>query len=253
MPEWLVRFLLLRGWIIHASTETFHPELAVQRYVDALAEQGESLVDKRIIVFGYGGRFDIGLALLDAGAAYVILVDKYAPPDRAHNLSLLPRYKQYLTLEQDTVLPRPESMLLIQGDIRTFDLESVDIVFSNSVYEHLDDVESITETLSGLTMSGGTHVHFVDMRDHFFKYPFEMLRFSEHIWKRWLNPSSNHNRYRLWDYRRVFEANFSQVKIDILAREEAAFSKLKPHIRPEFISGNLQDDAVSLIRVFAKK
>jgi len=180
-------------------------------------------------------------------------VDKYAPPDHTHNMSLLPRYKQYLTLDQDTVLPRSESMLLIQGDIRAADLEPVDIVFSNSVYEHLDDVEGITETLSGLTMSGGTHVHFIDLRDHFFKYPFEMLRFSEYIWKRLLNPSSNHNRYRLWDYRRVFETNFSQVKIDILAREEVAFLKLKPQIRTEFISGNLQDDAVSLIRVVAKK
>ena len=253
MPEPLVRFLLLRGWVIQASTETFHPEQAVGRYVDALTESGEILAGQRIMVFGYGGRFDIGLGLLEAGAAHVVLVDKYAPPDHAHNLSLLPFSERYLFLKGDSVTPRPDFITLLQGDIRTADIESVDIVLSNSVYEHLDDVEGITASLASLTNPGGTHAHFIDLRDHFFKYPFEMLRFSEQTWTHWLNPSSNHNRYRLWDYRRVFEAHFSQIKIDILAREEAAFLKLKPHIQPEFISGNLQEDAVSLICVVAKK
>lgn len=253
MPERLVRFLLLRGWIIQASTETFHPEQAVGRYVDALTDLGESIIGKRIMVFGYGGRFDIGLGLLDAGAVHVVLVDKYAPPDHSHNRSLLPRYQQYLIAEQDSVVLRPDTMTLLQEDIRMVDLESVDVVFSNSVYEHLDDVDGITASLSALTNPGGTHVHFIDLRDHFFKYPFEMLRFSEKTWTRWLNPSSNHNRYRLWNYRQVFESHFSQVTIDILAREETAFLKLKPHIKLEFISGNLQEDTVSLIRVVLKK
>jgi hypothetical protein len=93
----------------------------------------------------------------------------------------------------------------------------------------------------------------VDLRDHFFKYPFEMLRFSENTWRRWLNPSSNHNRYRLWDYRRVFESCFGQVEIEVLDREEEAFRKLKPHIRPEFVSGKPEEDAVTLIRVIASK
>ncbi|GAB4415228.1 MAG: hypothetical protein Kow002_00150 [Anaerolineales bacterium] len=253
MPEPLVRFLLLRGWVIQAGTETFYPQQAVGRYEDALAELGESLSEKRVMVFGYGGRFDIALALLDAGAAHVVLVDKFAPPDHVHNLGLLPSYRRYLDRKGNTVIPRPEAITLIQDDIREVEVEAVDIVLSNSVYEHLDDVEGITASLAKFTNPGGIHVHFIDLRDHFFKYPFEMLRFSETTWTRWLNPSSHHNRYRLWEYRRVFEACFSQVNIDILAREEAAFLKLKPHIRPEFISENLEEDAAALIRVIAKK
>jgi hypothetical protein len=80
-----------------------------------------------------------------------------------------------------------------------------------------------------------------------------MLRFSETTWRRWLNPSSNHNRYRLWDYRRAFTACFGQVDIDILERKPEAFQKLMPHIRPEFRSGNLAEDSVTLIRVIASK
>jgi hypothetical protein len=41
------------------------------------------------------------------------------------------------------------------------------------------------------------------------------------------------------------------VEIEILARDEGAFRKLTSHIRPEFKSGNLAEDAVTLIRVVA--
>jgi hypothetical protein len=121
------------------------------------------------------------------------------------------------------------------------------------VYEHLDDVEGITGALARLTKPDGIQIHFVDLRDHFFKYPFEMLRFSESTWRNWLNPSSNHNRYRLWDYQRVFESCFGEVEIEVLDREEEAFRKLMPHIRSEFVSGNPNEDAVTLIRVTASK
>jgi hypothetical protein len=80
-----------------------------------------------------------------------------------------------------------------------------------------------------------------------------MLRFSERTWRNWLNPSSNHNRYRLWDYRRVFEACFEHVQIEILSREIEEFRKVTSYVRPEFMSGNLDEDAVALIRVIASK
>jgi SAM-dependent methyltransferase len=162
---------------------------------------------------------------------------------------------QYFTIESRGLRPRPEWMTLLESDIReaqtSRDIEPVDIVISSSVYEHLDDVEGITRALARLTKPEGIQIHYVDLRDHFFKYPFEMLRFSESTWRRWLNPSSNHNRYRLWDYRRVFEASFGQVEIEVLSREEEAFRKIRPYLRPEFMSGNLEEDAVGTIQVVA--
>jgi hypothetical protein len=114
-------------------------------------------------------------------------------------------------------------------------------------------VEGITRALARLTRPDGLHIHFIDLRDHFFKYPFEMLRFSERTWRNWLNPSSNHNRYRLWDYRRAFEDCFEQVEIEVLAREEEAFRRVRSHIRPEFLSGDADQDPVTLIRLIASK
>ena len=257
LPEKLARALLLRNIIIHPGLETDNPLAAVKRYADVLSRRGLSFQGKRVLVFGYGGRFDIGVGLLKEGAGHVILCDKYAPPDEAHNRQLFAADEKYFLLENKGLRPRPEWMTLLEADIREVqvpaELEPVDLVISSSVYEHLDDVEGITRALAGLTNPDGIQIHFVDLRDHFFKYPFEMLRFSEKAWQTWLNPSTNHNRYRLWEYRNAFKACFEQVEIEVVTREEEAFRKVLPRIRPEFITGNMDEDAVGVILVIASK
>ena len=257
LPEKLVRTLLLRNIIIHPGLETDNPIAAVKRYVDVLAERGLSLQGKRVLVFGYGGRFDIGFGLLQEGTAHVILCDKYAPPDEAHNRRMFSSEEKYFLMENQGLRPRPQWITLLEADIRdvnvTREIEAVDFVISSSVYEHIDDVEGITRALAALTKTDGLQIHYVDLRDHFFKYPFEMLRFSESTWRRWLNPSTNHNRYRLWEYRAAFKACFEQVEIKVLTREEDAFRKLLPRIRPEFVSGRMDEDAVGVVLVIASK
>ena len=255
LPERLVRTLLLRNIIIQSGLETNHPSAAIQRYVDVLSKCNRSFQGKRVLIFGYGGRFDIGFGILKEGAGHVILCDKYAPPDEQHNQQMFASEEKYFIVGKNGVRPRPEWMSLLEADIRDVHasgaMEPVDIIISSSVYEHLEDVEAITRALAGLTKPDGIHIHYVDLRDHFFKYPFEMLRFSERTWRTWLNPSSNHNRYRLWDYRRAFQACFGQVEIEVLSREEEAFRKVLPHLRPEFVSGNMDEDAVGTIQVVA--
>jgi len=254
LPEKLVRALLLRNIIIKPGLETSNPDAAVQRYVRTLPG---TLKGKRVLIFGYGGRFDLGFGILKEGAVHVILCDKYAPPDEAHNLEKFSAEKKYFVVEHGKLRPHADCMTLLEADIREVqvhhDLEPVDIVLSSSVYEHLDDVGGMTRSLAALTKTDGIQVHFVDLRDHFFKYPFEMLRFSEKTWRSWLNPATNHNRFRLWDYRKAFEACFENVDIEILTSEEQAFHTLQPHIRSEFVSGNIKEDAAATIRVIASK
>ncbi len=257
MPESVARFLLKRRWIIRPGLESSDPVAAAVRYAEALFERGASLQGKRILVFGYGGRFAVGVELLKQGAAHVVLCDHVEALDHERNLELLPAHEGYLVVKDGIVRPRPEFITLLHGDITDSAIQSqivlVDCVLSSSVYEHLDGVEAITRALASLTKSEGVHIHFVDLRDHFFKYPFEMLRFSDKVWRNWLNPTSHHNRYRLWDYRKVFENSFEQVEIKVTARDEEAFRKLMPRIRSEFVSGNIEDDSVTLIRVIASK
>lgn len=257
MPEGLARFLLKRRWIIKPGLESTDPLAAVERYVETLSAWGVSMRGKRILIFGYGGRFAVGVELLKRGAAHVVLCDHFVLLDDERNRELLPAYDRYLKVEQERVQPRSEFITLLHGDIREESIQrqitQVDVILSTSVYEHLDDVEGITRALAKLTAPDGAHLHFVDLRDHYFEYPFEMLKYSERVWRNFLNPTSNLNRYRLNDYRHVFEANFASVKFEVLERLADEFRKARSRIRAEFKTGDESVDAVTLISVFASQ
>jgi hypothetical protein len=257
MPEGMARLFLKHRWIIRPGLESSNPTAAVEQYLKGLAQHGKSIGGKRVMVFGYGGRFAVGVELLAQGATHVVLCDHYVLLDRERNLELLPKYEKYLRVENGEVLPRPEQITLLHGDIREAKIQaqisSVDLVLSTSVYEHLGDVEGITAALAKLTAPMGSHLHFIDMRDHYFKFPFEMLAYSKEVWLNFLNPTSNLNRYRLPAYRNTFEKNFGRVKIDVLARQEEEFKKMGNRIRPEFLTGDLGIDSVTLIELFAEE
>jgi hypothetical protein len=256
MPESVARFLLKRRWIIRPGLESSDPFAAVEQYIKGLSIYNKSIQGKRVLVFGYGGRFAVGVELLRKGAAHVVLCDHFVLLDKERNLELLPAYSDYLQAENDDVKPRSELITLLHGDIRDAKIQEqiqrVDYVLSTSVYEHLDDVNGITQALAKLTSSQGTQLHFVDLRDHFFKYPFAMLAFSEHVWKNFLNPTSNLNRFRLTNYRDVFDSYFQKVNISVLERQEDEFRIAKSRIRPEFLTGDEAVDSVTLIHVFAE-
>jgi hypothetical protein len=213
------------------------------------------LQGKCVHVFGYGGRLDVGMGFLELGAAHVVLCDKLTPPQRDHNQAVAGQHRQYFLWEGKDSRPDPAFVTLFEGDIRdvaaSHALPPGNLVASTSVYEHLEDPDGITQALARLTAAGGLNIHFIDLRDHFFRYPFEMLHYSEAAWRRWLNPTSHHNRYRVWDYRRAFESAFKEVEIEILQRDEHAFERARRRIRPEFVSGDLQEDAATMIKVVA--
>jgi hypothetical protein len=256
MPEAIARFLLKHRWIIKPGLESNDPTAAVKQYVDALTARGHTLNGKRVLVFGYGGRFAVGVELLRQGAGHVVLCDHFVSLDKERNLELLSSYADYLVAQDDDVMPRPEFITLLHGDIREEAIQSqiseVDYVLSTSVYEHLDDVDGITRALAKLTSPQGVQLHFVDLRDHYFKYPFEMLTFPENVWKNFLNPTSNLNRFRLTSYREVFDAYFQKVDIAILERLEDKFRAARSRIRPEFLTGGEAIDSVTLIQALVE-
>ena len=256
MPEGIARFLLKRRWIIRPGLESSDPLSAVEQYMKALDQYGKSIKGQRVLVFGYGGRFAVGVELLKQGAAHVVLCDHFVLLDQERNLELLPKYDDYLQLVNGEVIPRPERITLLHGDIQDSQIQAqipaVDLVLSTSVYEHLDGVDGITSALAKLTSPTGVHLHFVDLRDHYFKYPFEMLAYSENLWRNYLNPTSNLNRFRLTNYRDVFKTYFQKVDITVLKRQRDEFRLVRSRIRPEFLTGDEAEDSVTLIHVFAE-
>lgn len=256
MPESVARFLLKHRWIIRPGLESSDPLAAVDQYLGGLSAYGRSINGKRVLVFGYGGRFAVGVELLRKGAAHVVLSDHFVLLDKERNLALLPEYAEYLAVDMDGVKPRSEFITLLHGDIRDEMLQKqileVDYVLSTSVYEHLDDVDGITRALAKLTTPKGAHLHFVDLRDHYFSLPFEMLTFSEGVWRNFLNPTSNLNRFRLPHYRRIFERWFQKVEINTLERQESEFIAARSRIRHEYLTDDTTVDSTTLISIFSQ-
>ena len=160
----------------------------------------------------------------------MVLVDPYAEPVDSVNLALA-RGSRFLTVSGTEVRPVAEWLTVIDAPLGSYlanGTEPVDLVLSNSVLEHVGDVAATVPELARVTARGGRQFHFVDMRDHFFKYPFEMLCHSERVWRRWLNPGSNLNRLRAWDYERIFRASFPHVTVEALATDLPAFRAARP-------------------------
>ncbi len=249
----LAHQLLHYGFIIKPGLESTAPRLAAERYLKVFAENDLELHGKKVLIFGYGGRYALGCELLDAGAASVWLLDKFAPPVNAENLDYARQNGRYLSISAEgQVEPASPRLRPIQADISELAESGFDLVLSSSVFEHLDQVQSITRQLAAITAPQGLHCHFIDLRDHYFKYPFEMLTFSKRTWKNWLNPGSNLNRFRCGDYQAVFRQYFEQVKMIVLSRDLDRFLAVKSRIKEEFLSGDDQVDSVTEICVIAR-
>ena len=254
MPRSLTHFLLRHNLVIQPGYETRQPAERVTQYQTVLEQFGRTLQGQSILNFGYGGNFALACGLLQAGASHVTLLDKFAPPDDHFNQPLLAKFPQYLALVNGQVRPRSEVITLSDDDLHNVaeqpDRTRYDIVLSSSVYEHLDDVDGITRSMALLTKPEGCQVHYIDLRDHYFKYPFEMLTFSEKTWKTWLNPGSNLNRFRLNDYRCTFEHYYAETHLEVLERDLANFEQARGRIDPKFLIGDPEVDAVTLLLVF---
>lgn len=255
IPSSIFSFLLKRNLFVESGPETSKPINTKIGYQEKLAQIGQSFVGKRILIFGYGSRFTLACMLLQEGATHVVLCDKYTKPDEQSNSLLLPDYDKYLVKDGHQVLPRSEYITLLHADIREMvgkpDFPQVDLVLSRSVFEHLDEVDATTRALVAITKPTGYHIHYINLSDHFFKYPYEMLTFSENTWRNWLNPPANLNRYRFLDYQRLFETYFANVQITVREHLSKDFEKARPRIRPEFLTGDPEIDSATKLVVLA--
>jgi len=253
IPNQLFNFLLQKGIGVKPGMETSNPKEAVFQYMKVLKTRNLSIENKRVLLFGYGGNFGVACLLLEAGASHITLVDKYAQPNNAQNKALLPQYEKFIADNGKKIIPNPKFMTLHHDDIEKLSDLTVDLILSNSVLEHVQDVDTTVKVLTALTNSNGIQIHFIDLRDHYFKYPFEMLCYTEKTWQRWLNPSSYLNRYRLGDYQAIFEKYNQQVEMVGLERDMDAFQKVQSRVRKEFLTENSEVDSITSLLIIAKR
>ncbi|MEW5871975.1 MAG: methyltransferase domain-containing protein [Chloroflexota bacterium] len=257
IPTPIFRLMLHQQWFLLSGAETRIPRFAFERYQRTVLAAGHTLQGKRVMVFGYGGTYVLGCMLLQAGAAHVVLCDKYTSPDDYYNKNLLPEFSQYLTQNAGRIAPKPEYLTVLRMDVcelaESADFRPVDLIFSSSVLEHLDDVDHTIQALAAITHPDGLNLHFINLQDHLFRYPFQMLTYSEESWRKWLNPPSNLNRFRVPAYLSVFEKHFGHVDSAITQRDLKAFEQIRPDILPEFLTGDDQVDSATRLQVLASQ
>jgi hypothetical protein len=212
------------------------------------------LEGKQVFVLGYGGFFGLGVELLRRGARHVVLCDPYAQEDQRANLLLADGAAPFLRREGNSVSADPRWLTVFHGSAAAYG-ETIqprpDLILSSSVCEHLQDPLGTLATLRRLMGEHGAQLHIVDVRDHFFRYPFEMYCHSEWVWTRILEPRSHLNRLRPWQWEALFRQQFQSVQLRVLDSDVVRFRREKSRIRSEFLSGDEGLDAANKIALWA--
>ncbi len=252
-PRRAAEWMLERGFVLHPGLETSDPRRAVARYQEVLRRGGKSFAASTVVVVGYGGGLGVALHLLEAGAERVILQDPFAPRRRGRDTRLdAGLLGRYCRREDDSWIPDPQRVELFHEPLSRLaerSPECADFILSSSVLEHVEDLPEIVRACARLTRPGGLNVHFVDLRDHVFSYPFEMLCYSEKTWRRWLDSGLNRLRWR--DYEAAWKERFPDAGIEAIEALPAEFRRVKPRIRREFLTGDDRVDSVGQILITA--
>ena len=110
---------------------------------------------------------------------------------------------------------------------------SVDCILSNSVLEHVTDLDGFAREMAGLLAPGGFMLHVVDYRDHFFRFPYHFLLWSSATWQRWLNPGDL-PRWRICDHSHAFERAGLSVEVLLARPVPEAFAHIRADVHPDF-------------------
>jgi SAM-dependent methyltransferase len=117
--------------------------------------------------------------------------------------------------------------------------EQPDLVISNSVLEHVRDPAAIFRACYAWLKPGGMTFYQIDLRDHNFGFrkPFEMLAYSDDVWKRWIDLRGGFhlNRWRITDYRQAFaQAGFVNSQESVVMADLAGAQAMRPRLHQQF-------------------
>lgn len=126
--------------------------------------------NKTFLELGPGGNCLLACHLLAAGAKKIILLDteNHINPTKKD----LEKYEDiYPNILKENGLLNNDLIQFInydrQGRVGLDDC-SVDIIYSNAVYEHVTDIRKVTKEMYRIQKRGGKSFHQVDLRDHIY-------------------------------------------------------------------------------------
>jgi 2-polyprenyl-3-methyl-5-hydroxy-6-metoxy-1,4-benzoquinol methylase len=200
------------------------PEELVERYIRYMRDlnrRDDDWSEARILEVGAGTTNAVGLLLAHRLGCKVDVFDPYVQFDQEQTNKCIAHFKMH-----DETVNRVRRVQRLEG--------KYDFILSNSVLEHVKDIDQFFIDTKEVLKENGAMVHFVDYRDHFFKYPYFFLMFSKRTWDTFLNPGDLY-RWRLDNHLSAIEQGKLKYEIhesEIMNNEAEYIEKrIQPYFR----------------------
>jgi SAM-dependent methyltransferase len=174
---------------------------------------GLELKGKKVLEVGPGRSLGISLLFILGGAKKVYAIDRFNCLSSRDDLvlkHLSPKYEYYMKQIEYVTLP-----IEYLNDKK---IGKVDLIVSNAVMEHVNDLEHTFRNLYSLLSPSGIMIHKVDLRAHnrFLKGgPLWFLKYSNFLWKMMGNNIGAPNRMRFPDYKYILKKYGFEFKFKI--------------------------------------
>jgi SAM-dependent methyltransferase len=248
LPDSLAYRLLSRDLLpVAALAEVF------RTYAALLDDYNMPVRGRAVAECGPGTYNSAAFGLLRMGAAKVLLQEPY-PHGQDYGTWKGRMLELWRELDRDGPAegPRPEDVLGPESWNRAHvdwqscpahatpcAADSLDLILSHHVLEHIQDIAGVFREQLRVLKPGGHLLHVVDLRDHYFSYPLEMLTFSRFAWERILTSPSRgagyQNRLRADDYQALLaEAGFQGIAWKALQNDAAELERIRPRLHPDY-------------------
>lgn len=184
---------------------------------------------RRILEVGIGATNSSAYEVAARGATSAIAFEPFVPLDSPTDAALLAECAARYQQPAASIAARVQRLTALTSVPDA----SLDLILSNSVLEHVGEMDALARDLRRILAPGGAMLHLVDYRDHFFRFPYHHLLWSEETWQRWLNPGDL-PRWRIRDHLDAFERTGLRVEVVRASPLADEFAKVRNRIHPHF-------------------
>ena len=248
-------------WLSEFKVDDFSPDGRGLGPDDGLRrlERDGTLDDATVLVMGVGRGPEVESYWLDRGAGHVVGADLFAYPDDWSALKIAAAARGTTA-----------NFGLTDGSQLALRDKSVDVVFSQSVLEHVLDLDMfLDESARVLTDDGSFYAYFGPLwstfggphvgaleYDHLFLEPDDYLEAAREVgggWEHWLEEGL-FNELRLEEYIELLEKHFHIERLGVVASKQGqAFRHRDPHKWAELLRTHEEHDLlVNLVSVIGR-